>query len=71
MSKSVQTYKTDEIEVSFDPNICTHAAKCVKGLPAVFDVKQKPWIKPDKASADAVEMQVKECPSGALSCRRL
>lgn len=70
MSKPIQSYETPEITVSFDPNVCTHAAKCVKGLPGVFNIKQQPWIQPAAATCDAVEAQVAECPSGALSCTR-
>lgn len=70
MSKPVQHYESDDLVVSFDPNVCTHAARCVKGLPAVFDVKRKPWIDPVAATVEAVEAQVARCPSGALSCRR-
>lgn len=70
MTKPVQTYAGNEVIVSFDPNICTHAAKCVKGLPTVFNIKNKPWISPDSAPADVVENQVAQCPSGALSCQR-
>ena len=70
MSKPVQTYENAEITVSFDPNVCTHAANCVKELPGVFNIKQRPWIQPDAASTDEVEAQVGRCPSGALSCSR-
>lgn len=70
MTKPIQSYESDAITVTFDPNKCTHAAACVKGLPQVFDVKQKPWIQPTQASADAVEAQVALCPSGALGCTR-
>jgi len=38
----------------------------VRGLPAVFDTKRRPWITPDAAAADEVVTQVKRCPSGAL-----
>ena len=70
MSKPVQTYTGKDITVSFDPNICSHAAKCVKGLPSVFNIKKQPWISVDEAPADVVENQVAQCPSGALSCQR-
>ncbi|MDX1496187.1 MAG: (4Fe-4S)-binding protein [Salinisphaeraceae bacterium] len=70
MSKPVQTYEGEKITVSFDPNVCTHAARCVKGLPTVFNINNKPWISVDAAPADVVENQVAQCPSGALSCRR-
>ncbi len=66
MAGKVQSYSSKDITVTFDPAVCTHAARCVKELPAVFDVKRRPWIDPTADSADAVEAQVKRCPSGAL-----
>ena len=66
MTKRLQIYKTDEITVTFDPNICTHAGACVRGLPAVFDVRRKDWIRPYTAPAAEVAAQVARCPSGAL-----
>ena len=65
-----KAYTGKEIEVSFDPEVCRHAANCVRGLPAAFNAKARPWIQPDNASADEVEAQVKRCPSGALQFRR-
>lgn len=70
MSKRLQTYETPEITVTFDPNLCTHSAKCVRGLPAVFDVTRKHWVRPELASPDAVAAQVAKCPSGALQVVR-
>jgi uncharacterized Fe-S cluster protein YjdI len=66
MAKRLQVYETDEISVSFDPNICIHSGVCVRGLPAVFDVKRKHWIRPELASAEEVAAQIARCPSGAL-----
>lgn len=70
MSDRVQSYTSDAITVTFDPSVCTHAAKCVTGLPAVFDVKRRPWIDVTAESADAIAAQVARCPSGALQCTR-
>jgi uncharacterized Fe-S cluster protein YjdI len=66
MSKRLQTYETAGITVTFDPNICTHSAMCVRGLPAVFDVHRRDWVRPYAATADEVAAQVARCPSGAL-----
>ena len=63
---SRKTYEGAETTVSFDPEVCVHAGECVKGLPAVFDTKARPWIQPDKAPAGDVIAQVARCPSGAL-----
>lgn len=68
--KRLQTYETDEIIVTFDPNLCRHSGVCVRGLPAVFDVRRKRWIKPELAPATDVAAQVERCPSGALQYRR-
>jgi uncharacterized Fe-S cluster protein YjdI len=66
MSKPLQTYETKEIIITFDPNLCIHSGVCVRGLPAVFDVNRKRWVRPDLASAEEVAAQVSHCPSGAL-----
>lgn len=66
MPKRLQTYETDQITVTFDPNLCVHSGKCVRGLPAVFDVQRKRWIRPENASPADVAAQVERCPSGAL-----
>jgi uncharacterized Fe-S cluster protein YjdI len=65
-----KVYAGKHVDVSFDPEVCTHAAKCVHGLPAVFDAERRPWIEPDAASADDVMEQVRRCPSGALQAKR-
>lgn len=66
MSKRLQLYETDEIQVTFDPTVCIHSGVCIRGLPLVFDVKRKRWIRPELASAQDVAAQVRKCPSGAL-----
>ena len=66
MPRRLQLYETDEISVSFDPNLCVHSGVCIRGLPAVFDVKRKRWIRPELATADEVAAQIRMCPSGAL-----
>jgi uncharacterized Fe-S cluster protein YjdI/CDGSH-type Zn-finger protein len=65
--KRVQSFSNDKITVAFDPNVCTHSAKCIRELSSVFDVKQKRWINVNGDSVDKIVAQVKCCPSGALS----
>jgi uncharacterized Fe-S cluster protein YjdI len=67
----MQEYRAATFVVRYDPEVCTHAAKCVHGLPAVFDVSRKPWVDVSGATADAIERQVAACPSGALSFEKL
>lgn len=66
MSKRLQVYEAPGITVTFDPEVCTHSGNCVRGLPAVFDVNRKRWVRPELASPKDVAAQVKRCPSGAL-----
>jgi uncharacterized Fe-S cluster protein YjdI len=66
MTKRLQTYETPDITVTFDPNVCTHSGVCVRGLPAVFDVRERRWVRPERGSAADVAEQVAHCPSGAL-----
>lgn len=66
MTRRLQTYTTPDITVTFDSGLCRHTGVCLRGLPAVFDVKRKRWIRPEAASAEQVAAQVAACPSGAL-----
>jgi uncharacterized Fe-S cluster protein YjdI len=52
--------------VSYDVARCIHAGECVRGLPAVFDTKQRPWIQPDGGEPDEIAEVIRRCPSGAL-----
>lgn len=65
----VKVYKGQRVSVQFDATRCIHSAECVRGLPAVFDPKARPWIRPDQATADAVVAVVARCPTGALQAR--
>jgi uncharacterized Fe-S cluster protein YjdI len=67
--KRLQVYETPDVTVTFDPNVCQHTGVCLRGLPAVFDVREKRWVRPEKASAAEVIAQVARCPSGALQIR--
>jgi len=66
MGKEIQEYKNDELGISYDPNICTHSAKCVNNHPEIFNIDNKPWINLDNATVEKIEQAVKNCPSGAL-----
>jgi uncharacterized Fe-S cluster protein YjdI len=61
-----KSYAGRDVTVSFDSEVCRHAAECVRGLPGVFNVEQRPWIQPDQADASDVIAVVGRCPSGAL-----
>ena len=70
MPRALQVYETPEITVTFEPALCTHSARCVRGLPLVFDTRRRRWVAPEAASAEEVHAQVARCPSGALKSYR-
>lgn len=70
MTTRLQTYEAPGITVTFDPTLCIHSGKCVRGLPAVFDVKRKRWIQLEHDTPEAIAAQVARCPSGALQATR-
>ena len=70
MTDPVKRYTSEDIDVTFDTRRCIHAAECVRGLPAVFDSRRRPWIQPADAAADATAEVVLRCPSGALHFER-
>ena len=56
------------MNVTWDEDVCTHSANCVKKLPQVFKVEGGNFvIDPSAASEDDVRAVVAQCPSGALS----
>ena len=64
-----RAYSAPGATVYYDRGRCLHFAECVRGLPEVFDVKKRPWIQPENASAEQVAEVVRRCPSGALHYR--
>jgi len=66
-----RTYRGAAIEVSFDLDLCTHIGECLRGSPAVFELRRRPWILPDQGKADDLARVIERCPSGALQYTRL
>jgi len=64
-------YEGDGIVVHWDSARCIHSAECIHGLPDVFDVRRRPWVRMNKADADAIAAAVDACPSRALTYTRL
>ena len=70
MPKPLQVYQTNELIVSFDPNVCRHAGECLRRLPQVFDVSRADWIRLTGVWPEDVVAVVAQCPSGALQAVR-
>lgn len=66
MNQRLQVYETDQVRVTFDPQVCIHSGTCLRTLPAVFDISRRRWIDPKQATPDQVLAAVAKCPSGAL-----
>ncbi|WP_299227154.1 (4Fe-4S)-binding protein [uncultured Psychroserpens sp.] len=62
----LKEYTNGEVTVTWEAEKCIHSGICVRGLGKVFQPKERPWIKINAASTDALVNQVKACPSGAL-----
>lgn len=67
MPKETHHYTNEEMTVVWKPKLCIHSTNCWKGLIQVFNPKERPWIKMDRATTEKIIEQVKKCPSGALS----
>ncbi|MDR1853229.1 MAG: (4Fe-4S)-binding protein [Propionibacteriaceae bacterium] len=65
-----KTYTGPILDVSYDIDVCRHAARCVHGMPEVFDTHRKPWIDPEVADtpekAQKLRDVVSACPTSAL-----
>jgi uncharacterized Fe-S cluster protein YjdI len=61
-----RVYETEEIRVLWDATRCIHVATCLNVAPDVFDVRRRPWVDVEAASAEEVAEAVRTCPTGAL-----
>ncbi len=63
----IKKYRKDNFAIVWKPKLCIHSAICVKELPEVYNPNEKPWIKQENASVEALKAQIAKCPSGALA----
>ena len=62
-----EDYAAAGITIHDNRGLCAHAGRCTDGLPAVFRLRQEPFIDPERASRDEIARAISQCPSGALS----
>lgn len=67
----VKEYKADEIVVIWQPDYCEHAGYCVRMLPEVYQMNERPWCKPKNATTEELIEQINKCPTDALTYRYL
>ncbi|MDN4753059.1 (4Fe-4S)-binding protein [Porphyromonadaceae bacterium W3.11] len=69
MGKKIE-YKSDELTIIWQPELCQHAGICVKTLPKVYNPDARPWVKMENATTEELINQIDLCPSGALSYKK-
>ncbi len=62
-----RSYEAAGITVYFNARKCWHTGMCLRGLPAVFEVGRRPWVRADLDTPENIAAQIDKCPSGALS----
>lgn len=65
-----RTYRTDRITVFWDSTRCIHTGICLRSLHRVFNLRQRPWVDVEAASAEEIAATIEKCPSGALTYSR-
>ena len=56
----IKEYSNGETTVVWEAEKCIHSAICAKGLPEVFQPRDRPWVKIDGANTESIINQVKE-----------
>ncbi|GAB3175882.1 (4Fe-4S)-binding protein [Telluribacter humicola] len=68
MEKEItKKYSNGEVTIVWQPHKCIHSTLCFRGLPGVFDPRNRPWVTIDGAETESIVEQIDKCPSGALS----
>ncbi|MEP7268311.1 MAG: (4Fe-4S)-binding protein [Saprospiraceae bacterium] len=65
----IKEYTNGEVTIIWQSGKCFHSGNCVRNNPAVFNPRERPWIKPEASSTEEIIATVKKCPSGALTYR--
>jgi len=62
----MKEYKNDHVIVHWFPELCAHPGTCLRLLPEVFDLKQRPWVNVNAAKPEEIISTIDKCPTGAL-----
>ena len=54
------------VTVHYTPVLCSHAGRCSKLAPEVFNPGEKPWVQPENGKLADILAVMAACPSGAL-----
>jgi len=62
----VKAYQNEDLIVYWYPELCAHPGICLRMLPKVFNLNQRPWVNIDAATPEEIIAAIDKCPSGAL-----
>lgn len=62
----MKEYKNNHVIVHWFPELCAHPGTCLRLLPEVFNLKQRPWVNVNAAEPEDIISTIDKCPSGAL-----
>ncbi len=62
-----ESYPGDGVTIHDNRGVCAHAGYCTDGLPAVFRLRQEPFVDAGGAGTEEILATVSKCPSGALA----
>jgi CDGSH-type Zn-finger protein/uncharacterized Fe-S cluster protein YjdI len=72
MAESPEQYEGERVTIVIRGERCIHSRNCVLDRPDVFVPNaQGAWVHPDNATPDEIVALAENCPSGAISWRRL
>jgi len=64
--ETVKEYRNKDIVVHWYPKQCSHAGKCWKEMPWVFNPAKQPWINIETCSTEDLIRTIDLCPSHAI-----
>ena len=64
-------YRTREVLVRWNSELCIHTARCIRRAPQAFDSKRRRWIQLEGTPVEDIADAVQLCPTGALTFARL
>lgn len=70
-ASAARVYRTDAIEVTWNPEYCAHFGACFDGSIKAFDPRRRPWVTADAEPPERIAEIVSHCPTGALHVRWL
>lgn len=71
MRSRIYSFESEGIVVHWDSHRCIHVEACIRALPTVFCRDERPWIHPERGTADDIARACEACPTGALHYERL